>query len=206
MSNEIKINENQKQTNENNVKEKRKRSDRKFKKCMFIAYPDSFNIEDIERLKWKFGIYDYTYILHNRDLDENGVLKKPHYHIIIRMHKEIRTRAIAKAFGLLESQESNIMSLNEWNAYRYLLHIDDKDKAQYNESEIVSTEDISGMRLSSDKPVNDRLCNLQTIIKDIQEYSLRNVGELIRFYVYKNEIELISMIQKDNNLIRALFI
>lgn len=69
--------------------------------------------------------------LHDRDIQDNGELKKPHYHIMI-MFDSVKTseqaKEVFKSFGGVGCCEV----LKSSRAYaRYLCHLDDKDKAQY---------------------------------------------------------------------------
>lgn len=68
--------------------------------------------------------------LHDRDIQDNGELKKPHYHIMI-MFDSVKTseqaKEVFKSFGGVGCEV-----LKSSRAYaRYLCHLDDKDKAQY---------------------------------------------------------------------------
>ena len=46
---------------------------------------ETFNIEIIKNiLNEKDCIKEYAYIIHNKDKDKNGELKKPHFHLIMR--------------------------------------------------------------------------------------------------------------------------
>ena len=68
--------------------------------------------------------------LHDRDIQDNGELKKPHYHIMI-MFDSVKTseqaKEVFKSFGGVGCEV-----LKSSRAYaRYLCHLDDKDKVQY---------------------------------------------------------------------------
>lgn len=88
---------------------------------------------------------DYYYlILHDKDIQEDGTLKKPHYHIVFNLqakHSKAKfLEAIANAIG----QHTDSISIDELiqleGAVRYLIHIDNPEKHQYNEFEIVSND------------------------------------------------------------------
>jgi len=76
--------------------------------------------------------------LHDMDTDKNGELKKPHYHIVIIADGPLtqkRANEIIEPFSSTKSAEY-IMSLKGY--VRYLAHMDNPDKAQYDSKEIIA--------------------------------------------------------------------
>lgn len=107
-----------------------------------LLYPD--NEEHMRALEYVKRLYsDYAYILHNKDeylepqevecleIDElldNHVLKKEHYHVVIKFANARYRSAVAKE---LEIQEKFIRTCSLDGALLYLVHFDDEDKFQY---------------------------------------------------------------------------
>lgn len=93
-----------------------------------------------ERLTW------WAYIIHSRDVKENGEPKKSHYHLLLQWDASDHhaKENIAKAFKPLykgfESQliVETVKSINK--QCRYLMHLDNKEKAQYSIDEIVTCD------------------------------------------------------------------
>ena len=56
------------------------------RRCEVVSQmTETFNIEIIKNiLNEKDCIKEYAYIIHNKDKDKNGELKKPHIHLIMR--------------------------------------------------------------------------------------------------------------------------
>ncbi|MCH5171638.1 MAG: hypothetical protein J1F31_02250 [Erysipelotrichales bacterium] len=87
----------------------------------------------------------YWFILHDRDNDDNGDLKRPHYHLIlkhqVRIDKTTLIRRLSLFFGINESciTADGIYTLN--GSLRYLTHLDNKDKFQYTEFEVSTNND-----------------------------------------------------------------
>ena len=71
----------------------------------------------------------YAFILHNKDEDNKGQIKKPHYHIIIRLDNASTIEALSNKLGVPSNYIQNIK--NERAYIRYLIHFDDVDKYQY---------------------------------------------------------------------------
>lgn len=95
-----------------------------------------------------------AWVLHDKDLDENGELKKAHVHVVLVLQNARTLKSIADQF-LLKDQEGNncygkINIIDDKKkgkslkgAYLYLIHCNAPDKYQY------SMDDIGG-KLKSD--------------------------------------------------------
>lgn len=99
-----------------------------------ILYPESCCINFLEIIN-SSGFPCALSPLHDQDVDEDGVLKKPHYHLLIwfkgsRRRSQVEKLRIAlKAVGLEK--------INNPSGYaRYLCHLDDLDKAQYDKENV----------------------------------------------------------------------
>lgn len=105
----------------------------------FLAYTDS-SPEDWKTRLAEEHIPAYISPLHDRDLNEDGTGKKPHWHVLfvfnakksIAQVNEIRARVLG------ENYNKAFEKVNDKRAYaRYLCHLDDPEKAQY------KTEDVT---------------------------------------------------------------
>ena len=99
-----------------------------------IVYPDSAS-NDWENCLSSLHVPAFVSPIHDKDIDATGEVKKPHYHVIL-MFDGPRTqdyvRSCVETFGGVGVE--NVQSLRGMT--RYLCHLDDKDKAQYNVSDI----------------------------------------------------------------------
>lgn len=110
--------------------------DSRSKNWVGLWYPqDETHVHAMERLSQ--GGYRYAAILHDKDTDENGELKKPHWHIVLVFPNQRTVNPIAKEFGI----KSNYLQLSHDRdaALRYLIHADDPDKYQYSPDEVFGT-------------------------------------------------------------------
>lgn len=84
-------------------------------------------------------------LYHDKDLDDNGALKKPHYHIILRFRENRWRSALANELGIAENylQKTGRFSASA----QYLLHAGCEDKHLYDRSELIG-------------PLADTVCNL----------------------------------------------
>lgn len=104
----------------------------------FVFYPDSApdNWEDLLRLS---GHIVAVSPLHDKDKKKDGTLKKPHYHAIIAKRdggKYTFNTARAVSKGMLHGTIPILLS-SPRGYYRYFCHLDNPDKAQYPESQII---------------------------------------------------------------------
>lgn len=79
---------------------------------------------------------DKAYIYHDKDIKEDGSLKKPHYHLLIVFPREKSINKLSKETGVP-------LNLIKWKAYldlsvQYLVHQNNPEKYQYD------VEDIHG--------------------------------------------------------------
>lgn len=84
--------------------------------------------------------YSYVGMLHDKDTDVNGELKKAHWHFIIRFKQARWSSGLAAELGIDDHFES---VKNMDGALRYLSHLDDPDKFQYDPSDASYSADMS---------------------------------------------------------------
>lgn len=127
--------------------------------------------------------YKYAYIEHNRDTNENGETKKTHIHVVIKCNRR-RLTSVKNEFAEIGVPQNLINTCNERAMLRYLTHIDDKDKEQYQKSEIKTN-----MPEEVEQAYLDEISNEQALLI-LDEWIYKNVGivtqhELTR-YAYDN--------------------
>ena len=101
-----------------------------------VVYPDSAPDGWQEILSEQF-IPAFISPLHDKDINPNGEAKKAHYHVIL-MFDSVKTIEQAKeVFNLIGGVGCE--KVNSIRGYaRYLCHLDNPDKAQYNQSDVRS--------------------------------------------------------------------
>lgn len=144
----------------------------KFRLFEAILYIDSISYDIKEVLKCIRGERYYAYTLHDQDLDEEGHIKKPHYHIVIRFDNARTKSGVAKKLGIPENFVNNIR--NERTYIRYLIHFDDKEKYQYRQSDIVCSRSYERFvnKCFDDKETEDEI--LENIFCKINELISNN--------------------------------
>ena len=105
-----------------------------------ILYTDNAN--HIKLLETLTNKYHFAFILHDKDTNDDGTLKKEHYHLLIFFDNARWGTAILKEIdidnpNLIEFRE------NKASAIQYLIHSNNHDKFQYDYNDIQSDIDIS---------------------------------------------------------------
>ena len=125
-------------------------------------------------------------ILHDRDTDEYNHVKINHYHIVLTLSSSIRIGTIINSLlDIFNGLRENMISIDKCTSVsaqtRYLIHLDDYDKFQYDESDIV-TNNSSQVRyyLKEITKIND----VNDLIAVVEQY--KNLRELIRVLGIEN--------------------
>lgn len=118
----------------------------------------------------------YCYILHDKDINEDGTLKENHTHIILETYDPYFVETIRKWFKTCIDTKGELATTLGQNVFdrkgicEYLLHINNPDKYQYSENEITNLPDYHFIKQTTprvdDQPsiniVNDMLAGLDT--------------------------------------------
>lgn len=93
-----------------------------------VWYPeDPTHYTAMERLQ-ECGL-PFAACLHHSDLDDEGLVKKPHWHVVITFRYQKTTTAAAKELGVAPNYLQACRDRD--GALRYLIHLDNPDKFQY---------------------------------------------------------------------------
>lgn len=105
-------------------------------KHAILLYPDDVNhVAALETLKQG---YDFAGILHDKDKEENGISKKPHWHIVLRTKSQTWNTALSKELKIPTNYFQCIR--NEEKALAYLIHFNEENKYQYAVNEVFGSE------------------------------------------------------------------
>jgi hypothetical protein len=112
------------------------KKDKRSRSWTFIVYPESVPLDWISilndmNLKW------IQSPLHDKDIEETGEVKKPHYHIALIFSTMKSFEQIKEITDKLNSPIPQLVGSME-GLVRYMIHMDQPDKFQYLRSDIVS--------------------------------------------------------------------
>lgn len=138
-------------------KEKKQRT----RRGRFFSLVTYARAQDIEKV---FAIHEeqvryWTYILHDKDVNDDGELKEPHFHILADLYNANSETALKKWFAWCKDSKgekcNTLVEIGEDRQYLcdYLTHSNDKEKYQYQETEIQRYGDM--LLIAGVKPRND---------------------------------------------------
>lgn len=109
----------------------------------FIIYPESV-VENWKEILEKLYLPTAISPLHDKDINPDGSSKKPHYHILLMFRG---VKSYNQILEITEQLNATIPQLvhSAKGLVRYMAHLDNPDKAQY---EISDIESLGGIDLS----------------------------------------------------------
>lgn len=105
-------------------------------------------------------VSEYAYILHDRDVNEDGTPKRSHYHFLLVLR---RSRRLADIQSYMKSSLVGNIMLQPCHSvsdtYGYFTHENEDSKASYDESSIVSSADKSFWKADTFSTDCDKSCD-----------------------------------------------
>lgn len=170
-------------TNEKKIKDKSLRS------FAMILYPDSTTYDCETLLADVISNYDFAWIKHDKDVDEDGVLKKEHIHILVSFNSPRKLSWILSRF-----KQTHVESISSATAYlRYMTHsnLDDPTKYIYPDSDLHMSSKFKSIYEKEVKEIN--------LIDLVNEFNVYCVEESVNlsyknfaFWIAKNHNSYIS--------------
>lgn len=124
-----------------NGKKKKDKTPPTWKTCEIIQQLEYMSAEDVESGLDHNAVKDYAYILHDKDVNDDGSLKAAHWHIYIRFKDSTPTTSICNWFGITSNYICRIKGRFA-DALSYATHKNDKNKYQYLDEEVKSNFDF----------------------------------------------------------------
>lgn len=157
-------------------------SSQKFRNYAFIVYPESMCDDFFDKLA-NLMLPCFVSPLHDSDVKDDGEIKKAHYHIIIRYSNPVSiSHAVKDLLTLDVNQPPEVVK--SLRAYaRYLCHLDQSDKAQYNIDDVrqINCSDYYDVcKLDSSLDVMAQMDAIEDLIDDNDIISYRFLCRLIR--------------------------
>jgi hypothetical protein len=150
-----------------------------------VNYLDLPLVQEVLR---KDIIRDYAYILHDKDVKEDGTLKAPHYHIAVRLTEAYELKHIAKWFGLDTQYVSKVKG--RWNDLMlYLVHINAPNKHQYPLECVISNFDYSALIKHIDTESRKEEIVSKIVAGEIREFNYHKEISGTEYVKFKSVIE-----------------
>lgn len=146
---------------------------------------DSYNFEEVIRNIKTYK--NYAYIKHDKDLKEDNTYKKEHYHCILKLDNACTISALSKKIDVPDNYIQNVR--NERTMVRYLIHLDDPLKAQYNKNDIVASPVYSryvNKCFEHIESEEEQLSNIYTFVSDLSTKASNKHDALYLLVQYVN--------------------
>lgn len=154
----------------------------------FIVYPES-TIKDWKSKLEELGIPFAVSPLHDKDIDPTGEPKKAHWHVLVQFtgpttYKNVKENICDLVNATIPKK---VISLRGY--YRYLAHLDNPEKAQYNVEEI---EKHCGFELSLTETETTIL--VVEILLDIERNQIREYKDIVDLYLETGEMDKLDIV------------
>lgn len=158
----------------------------------FIAYPESLAPDWREKLH-TLGLKGFVSPLHDKDINEDGTPKKPHYHVTVIYGNTTTANSIYTSVcqPLGAGATHPIKCASVAGSYDYATHEKCPDKAQYSTADI---DCFGGFDVCDYREItrSDDKCNMLTIHGLIRDYGLTEYHLLID-YLLGNDLADLAM-------------
>lgn len=132
-----------------------------------IVYPESVPDDWMDRLK-EAHIQTLISPVHDMDKLPNGEPKKPHYHVLAMFDNPVGESSAKSYFGRINitAPPEKIDTIKGYA--RYLIHLDDHDKARYDKRGVIGLAGVSWSSVALDEAeeVNALLDEIEEFIAD----------------------------------------
>lgn len=153
--------------------------DGRYRQWTIVVYPES------APENWRNLLDGQTWIespLHEKDINPDGTLKKPHWHIIISNQGKISYNQAKEIADMLNGASPQFVQ-NMVGMVRYLAHIDNPEKAQYDPKKIIGHGIDVDKYLQNAIDIDNLICEIEEFIDEhkIIEYAkLTRVARMMK--------------------------
>lgn len=170
-----------------------------------VLYPDSttYDVDKIIKSLAEEHLTFFVSPIHDRDLEDDGSLKKAHYHLLLAYSSATTLNNIRgwfKACGMPESELHSVRVCASGVGYfRYLTHKDNPEKVQYNDNDIRLFNDSDELFKKFSKTASEKINDLVRIFQIVDELNTISFHSLIQ-YLMLNERDLFKMLTSSSAL------
>lgn len=170
-----------------------------------ILYPDC-STYDVDKVIKSLAKEHLTFALspiHDRDVEDDGSLKKGHYHLLLAYSSATtlnNIRGWLNACGMPKSELHSVrICASGVGYYRYLTHKDNPEKAQYDDNDIRVFNDCDELFKKFSKTASEKIDDLVRIFQIVDELNTISFHSLLQ-YLMLNERDLFKMLTSSSAL------
>lgn len=163
------------------------------KMCEIVSDTEHLSLETIQKVLGEQSCIDkYLYILHDKDVKEDGSPKNPHFHVYLHFNNSRDFDYVAKWFGLSASFVNRIKG-RFGDAVEYAQHKNAPDKYQYPDSEVVANFDFV-KTIEQNQKEKEKRQSIDMIIQgidsgEIKPYNITDVVSMADYVKYGKQIK-----------------
>lgn len=170
-----------------------------------VLYPDSTTY-DVDKIIMSLATEHLTFAvspIHDRDVDDDGSLKKAHYHLLLAYSSATTLNNIRRWFYVCGMPESELHSIRVCASgvgyFRYLTHKDNPEKVQYDYNDIRVFNDSDELFKKFSKTASDKISDLVRIFEIVDELNTISFHRLIQ-YLMLNDRDLFKLLTSSSAL------
>ena len=157
----------------------------------FVCYPESV-IEDWQNVLSELGCVFAVSPLHDSDVNATGEPKKAHWHVLLQFegpttYNKVKEQICDKIGATIPK---SVISLRGY--YRYLCHLDNPEKAQYNVEDIKT---YGGFKI--DLTTSEINVIKNSICDDIVEHGFLEYADLIDYYRSLGDMDYFQIVSNN---------
>ena len=185
------------------TKQEKKKNQFRSRKFQILAYPES-SPNLITTLK-EFG-WDFVAILHDKDKNKDGSIKKPHWHVYLSFINACYNTSICKQLSLPGNFVRKMELTNEIKFLAYLTHYQSKDKYKYPDDELIYSDDkmlelVFNARNQLETQVMSESQKVTYLLKLIDELGIDSMTRLIEVACYN---ELYDVVRRAGSIFASI--
>ena len=165
-----------------------------YRMCEVESDTEHLSLDTIKKVIQEHScIYHWCYILHDKDINKKGELKKPHYHVYLHFPESPQQfKYVAKWFGLDEQFVSKIKG--QWkDAICYATHRNASEKFQYSFDEVTANFDFIKVTEKAIEDKKNKLKFSEIIEKidsgEIREYNITSFISISDYVQFERKIK-----------------
>lgn len=170
-----------------------------------ILYPECTSY-DTEKVIKALAMEHMTFAvspIHDRDIEDDGSLKKAHYHLLLSYSSATTLNNIRGWFKVCGMPDSDLHSVRVCASavgyFRYLTHKDNPEKTQYNAKDIRVFNDSDELFKKFSKTASDKIDDLVRIFQIVDDLNTISFHSLIQYLMF-NERELFKLLTSSSAL------
>ena len=162
-----------------------------------IVYPDSTTLNN----KWRENLQSLGHKaiispIHDKDIDNNGLPKKPHYHICVFRDNATTWNSCVKTMSANVDSSIKYVEVLRGTiqaSYDYMSHKNSPQKAQYKEEEVVCLNGFSPFDYQKQSR-SDKLNCTKEIYIYIENNNVEEFSDLIQLLIMEEKDELLEYV------------